>query len=340
MDTVRTVFQNHRLCVTALLLICAIPLFPEYIAPVLAIISVFVAAADARQRGTGLQLGGVGKLLLVYIAYLAVGVLYSEHKFNSLCDCLMWLVMLLAYITVVTVVYDRNRFKVASFLVTVCVGIVGAIACLQYVARLFIDSDIPNQLWGFVDRIFYQYFPMDVNIYHSDHRVASTFNNPNIMAEYLVMMLPLCIFSGFDGKRTSLQLLSRLCLLFGVFGIALSFSRGAYLALLSMLLLIIVTHLRRITPFLLSIVAAVSLIPEAVVTRFLEIGSTSDSSISQRFAAWDAAIQAVLQHPILGLGPGIMNFQEFMAAHGVYQPHAHNVVLQILACGGFIALFL
>ncbi len=340
MTVIREVCRESRWCALALLLICAVPLFPEYCAPVLAIGAVVAAAVDARCRGDRLRIGPVGKLLILYIAYMAVGILYSSHKMNSLSTVLMWAVMFCGYLAITTVVFSRRRLQAALFFFAAAAGIVGLIACFQYILRDIFNLSLPNQVWLPLDELFYRYFPIEVDMHIAPHRAASTFNNPNIMSEYLVMALPLTAICGFDGQRTRPKLAARVCLLLTMLGIGISFSRGAYLALLSMLLLIIVTNLRRITPLLLSLIAAVSLIPEAVISRFLTIGSTNDFSISQRFAAWDVAVQTIIESPLAGLGPGIMNFWEHVNNMGVNVPHAHNIILQVLVEGGFIALFL
>lgn len=336
---VRELFHESPACIVALLLIGAVPLFPEYLAPPLVVGALIAAAVDAHRRGTTIQIGPIGKLLLVYVAYMAVGVLYAEHKLNSLATTGMWAVMLCGYLTVTTVAFTRRRLHTLLLFLSVTAGIVGLIAVIQYVAQNILGLPVLNQVWYHLDKFVYSFFPMEISLDHAMHRASSTFSNPNIMSEYLVMVIPFATLCGFDGRRDRVKLVARACLLLAVFGVGVSFSRGAYLALLAMLLLILVTNLRKITPLLLSIVAAVALIPEAIISRFIAIGSVNDSSISQRFAAWDVAIQAIAESPLFGLGPGISNFSEYLHNMEIFVPHAHNVVLQILVEGGFVALF-
>ncbi len=326
--------------VLSLICIAATPLFPEYGAPCFAIAGLFCAWRDALKRNTTISIGVLGKLLLLYIGFVAFGIVYSGNRGNSFATFLMWAVMFLHYLTLTTVLYTRKRLRIMLYSVAIATGIIGAIACGQYLLRDIVGfSSLPNQVWIKFDNFFYRYFPMDVDLAMGANRAASTFNNPNIMGEHLIMVIPLVGFMGFYGKRTPLRLIARVLTLLGVFGAIVSFSRGAYIALLSMLLLIIFTHMRRVTPFMMCLIAAVSLIPEAVISRFLAIGS-GDNSIFERFSAWEVAIQAIIQHPIFGMGPGISSFWEYLVRMGVDIPHAHNLVLQILVEGGFIALFL
>ncbi len=334
------ILKTDQAAMWSLLLLGLIPLLPEYVAPVLAMISLVLASRDAHLRQNHIRVGGMGKVLIVYMAYSLLGTLYSSHPGNSAASAAMWIVMFCGYLTVVTVVHNRRRLEMALLILTLSAGLVGMVAGVQYVLRDILHLDTPNQIWLELDRLFYRNFPLVVDLSMANYRAAGTFNNPNIMAEFLVIMMPPMMYYSFGGQRTKLRLAGRLCLLAALVGIAVSFSRGAYLALLSMLLLIIVTNLRHITPLVLSLMAAVSLIPEIVIARFLAIGDSTDQSISIRFAAWDVAIQAILEHPLFGLGPGVSNLWELLKNMGIHAPHSHNLLLQLLVEGGFIALFL
>lgn len=333
------VFSEGRAFLLTVLAVALIPLMPEYCAPPLAIVSLITAFFDARERG-GIRIGVLGKLLLLYIVYIGFGILYSSHRGNSLATWLMWLVMFLVYLSLGTVLTCRKRVRIALFLVAAAAGTVGLIACAQYLLHSVLHfTSVPNQFWLPFDRIFYRFFPMDVDLTMGAERASSTFNNPNILAEYLVMVIPLVGYYGFYGKRTLLRFSGRIFTVLAVFGALVSFSRGAYIALLSMLLLIMITHLHRLSPFAMCLVAAISLVPEAMIGRFLSIGE-GGNAIFERLEAWEVAIQAIIQSPLIGLGPGVSNFWEYLTRMGVNAPHAHNLVLQVMVEGGFIALFL
>ncbi len=340
MNIRRELGKENRTCIAALILLCIVPLFPEYCAPVLAIGALVCAGFDARHRGDTLRVGTLGKLFLLYIAYMAIGIVYSKHKLNSLSTVLMWVVAFCGYLTITTLIYNRRRLHMFLFFFSLAAGLVGLVAGVQYLLRNILHLPLPNQVWEALDVVFYRYFPMTVDIHIATERAAGTFNNPNILSEFLVMSIPLVAVCGFDGQRTRVKLTARCCLLLALIGVAASFSRGAYLALLSILLLILVTNLRKISPLMLSLIAAVSLIPEVIISRFFSIGLTNDFSITQRFSTWDAALQAILRSPLFGMGPGITNFSEFAKTFGLNVPHSHNILLQLLLEGGFVGLFL
>lgn len=133
----------------SLLMVAVIPLFPEYIAPLLAIGAVVAANADAKRRGRVLSVGPIGKLLLIFMLYTAFGVLYSKHPFNSFATFLMWMVMFLAYLSMTTVLTNRHPVRHGAVLhighrwdsgacrpVSVCPQLPGRHPCAQPVLGL------------------------------------------------------------------------------------------------------------------------------------------------------------------------------------------------------------
>ena len=339
-ERVQYVFSEGYAFVATMMAVALLPLMPEYCAPPLAIFSLITALLDARSRKEHIRIGTLGKLLLFYIAYMSIGIFYSKHHGNSLSTFAMWASMFLIYLALSTVFINRKRLRIALFFIAAAAGLVGLIACGQYVLRNVMGiSSIPGKFWLPFDRIFFRFFPLEVDLSMGGDRSSSTFNNPNILAEYLVMVIPLVGYYGFYGKRTPLRMLGRCFTLLAVFGAVISFSRGAYIALLSMLLVIVATHIRKISPFAMCLIAAVSLIPEAVIGRFLSIGE-GGNAIFERLDAWEVAIQAIVKSPLFGLGPGVSNLWEMLDKMGIGAMHAHNILLQILVEGGFIGLFL
>lgn len=184
----------------------------------------------------------------------------------------MWLVMFLVYLAMTTVMTNRHRFDTALFCISVIAGIVGLVGLTQYVLNCVFGIPVSNQFWSWIDNIVLEWIPMDINITIREMRFSSTFTNPNIVGEYLVMVIPFVVYYAFGGRRTGVRLLCRFCLIFAVCGVAFSFSRGSYLGLLVILLILCITNAKRIVPFLLSFISMLLLVPQSVISRFLSIG--------------------------------------------------------------------
>lgn len=346
--------------IIAVILTALLPLFPEYIAPFLGIGALIAAYRDAKKRRQLFTVGPLGKIMLVYLLFLSVGILYSRNALSAFSAWLMWGVMLTVYVTLHTVLTSRERVDIALFALSTSAGCVGAIACIQYVLRTVFGFSGYLQLWHPLDVLVYRLSPLPVNMEVVGDRACATFNNPNIMAEYLIMAIPFIALYAFNGGRTKARLFSRGCLVLAVCGVSFSFARGSYLALLAIAAVFAIANIRRIALAFLAAFSALALTPPAVFDRLFSISRVkksvpssmtdpaaaahliaaagADKAISERFQVWQACLQSFFDHPLLGIGAGVGNTNSMLLAHSLNVPHAHNVVLQLLVEGGIVGL--
>lgn len=323
-----------------LLPIALLPVLPEYLAPVLALAVFSLACLETRRRGESIKVGRVGQAVLAYMAWMSIGVFYSSHPLNTLSTLAMWAVMFALYIGVITIVTTKERLEQLLFLIAIAVGVVGFIATVQYVLVMVFGAELSPYFWDPVDTLFYRYFPMELDfVVPGPFRTAGTFNNPNIMAEYLIMAMPFAAYYAFSRGRTTKKLIARVAVLCGITGIAVSLCRGAYLALIAMCAVVAVFRSKRMSALMLAGGAALSVVPESVFNRFLSIGS-GDKSIAHRLQMWQEALIKVADRPLFGYGAGVSNTTDMLLAINLDAPHMHNVFLQVLIEGGFPALIL
>ena len=173
-------------------------------------------------------------------------------------------------------------------------------------------------------------------------RVFSTLENPNVLGEYLLLVIPIACAAAFaaEGWKKRLACLAAagimlVCLL-------LTYSRGCYLGLLFAAAVFLVLLDRR---FLFLGIIAVALcplyLPESVITRFTSIGDLTDSSTSYRLNIWLGTLDMLRDFWFSGIGPDYDAFiavYPIYARHGVYAAHAHNLFLQILCDSGIVGL--
>ncbi|HIW74798.1 MAG TPA: O-antigen ligase family protein [Firmicutes bacterium] len=321
----------------ALLFVACIPVFPEYFAPPLAGASLLAAHFDAKRNGRRIMVGVLGKIMLAYMAYMAFGLLYTPDFFSTLATLGMWAVMFLGYLSVVTVLTDRQRYDTALFCLCLVAGLIGAIGCIQYVLRAFLGWDLTLQFWRFADQVVFEWLPIDFLPITTDLRVSSTFNNPNIFAESLIMVFPFVSYYAFSGRRTGTRTLCRFCLLAAAGGVAFSFSRGCYLALLVIALIFCIANIRKILLMIVTAASALLLVPESVMARLFSV-TGMDASTNERLRIWEIAVETIGRDPLFGLGGGIFNSWDTLVHNGINAPHMHNIVLELLVEGGVIAL--
>jgi len=175
--------------------------------------------------------------------------------------------------------------------------------------------------------------------------------HPNVMAGTLVILIPIPLALLIVAGR-SIPWYERLFLLFAVLGmgavLVLTQSRGAWIALATILILIPVSGGRRTWIIVIPIfLIGGYLIYHFGLTTIIEklISSSSVSSIDGRVEVWSRAIYMIQDFPFTGIGMGTFGkvadvlYPFFLAEPGGIF-HAHNLMLQIavdLGIPGLIA---
>lgn len=184
-------------------------------------------------------------------------------------------------------------------------------------------------------------------------RVYSTFDNPNVLGEYLVLLLPLTLAvmakSKTDGQRTTyagLLLVMAACMVF-------TWSRGAWLGVFLATALFLLIMDKR---WALCAVVGLFMLPfllgsgSAVAERLLSVGNTNDTSTAYRVSIWCASVNMIRDFWLSGIGPGSeafsMIYPKYALAGANFALHSHNLFLQLWVelgiCGitAFLALIL
>jgi putative inorganic carbon (HCO3(-)) transporter len=170
-------------------------------------------------------------------------------------------------------------------------------------------------------------------------RVFSFFGNPNVLAEYLIMVLPfgLALTWSVPDYRKKFLLLG----MTGVLALALilTFSRGGWLGLAVGLFFFALLKDRRVlllllfSALLLGLVGA-AFMPDVFLQRFATIGSSQDTSNVYRFLVWEEAFLIVKDFWATGVGLGYQAFRKiypyYMLTRQKLPFHTHNTYLQFL----------
>jgi O-antigen ligase len=173
-------------------------------------------------------------------------------------------------------------------------------------------------------------------------RVYSTLENPNVLGEYFLLVIPFAaalLLTADSWKKRGLWLAA--C---GILTVCLvvTYSRGCYLGLLFAAAIFLVLLDRRF--LILGIVAVVLsplYLPESVLTRFTSIGDMADSSTSFRVYIWMGTLAMLKDYWFCGVGPGTEAFNLVYpnyAYSAIEAPHSHNLYLQILCDTGVVGL--
>lgn len=199
------------------------------------------------------------------------------------------------------------------------------------------------------------YFGVDAGVLNKG---PSFLGNPNFTSFFLVVALPLALFFCIRAKSVLAKVYYATVLFVTLWALVVLTSRGALLALalgLIILSLLWFTKQHSRKHAILSLAAIVAggillslFLPLARPQVLKQTLQLRDDNINLRFYVWDLAAQAVLAHPVLGLGLG--NFLEYYelnrGEHLADQLEAfddpHNLFLFQASTGGlgFVLSFL
>ncbi len=182
-------------------------------------------------------------------------------------------------------------------------------------------------------------------------RAAPSFlGNPNFSSMFMACLMPLVLVFWRQSKAFAARAFYALAGFFMLSSLAILASRGALLGLLGGaavgFILLIGKYRRRFKP--LPTVAAVALV--TAVLAIVQIGrpdsfylNFNDNNIDFRLEVWQKSLQAIIQHPLVGVGLG--NFALFYehlprpAAIGVFDD-PHNLWIFLAVTGGLPLLVL
>ncbi len=169
-------------------------------------------------------------------------------------------------------------------------------------------------------------------------RAVSFFENPNMLGEYAMMLLPVAVALVLSAKERRersawmcVAVATALCLIF-------TWARGAWLGALAAFFVFAVMYSKKTIPFMLLCLVLVPflpvVLPESIVTRMTSIGDMSDSSTSYRFFIYKSALDMIADFFFTGIGVGSKNFSSVYVSYsysGIESaPHAHNLFFQLI----------
>lgn len=165
-------------------------------------------------------------------------------------------------------------------------------------------------------------------------RVGSTFENPNVLGEYLVIIIPVAISMLWGQKSWISKLVTSGLTVIMLVCLVYTYSRGAYLGLMIAFALFAVLRDRRFV-----ILGAIGLLmlpfvlPPSVINRFASIGNLTDTSSFYRISVWLGSLKIVKDYWPSGIGLGLEPFKLIYPKYSLnaaYAHHSHNIYIQLL----------
>lgn len=316
-----SVFLHPLLFIAGAVLLA--PLFPTMASLALAAASFFsLALSFAVNKSLPRRASPLDKYVLLYAAVYLFATLTSTSLSGSLYPGLLTALFVLFFLAITASGMGEKQLRLllAGMLL---VGV--AVSCYGFYQRL--NPSLFQSVWT------------DEDMFSSiTFRVYSTLENPNVLGEYFLLLIPLGAAMTLTAEGRIKRLLCGLACAVMTICLILTYSRGCYLGLLFAAAVFLVLLDQR---FLILGVIAVALsplyLPQSVLERFTSIGNMSDTSTSYRVYIWLGTLAMLKDYWFSGVGPGAAAFNSVYpeyAYNAVTAPHSHNLYLQILCDAG------
>ena len=312
---------------------CALPAVLAPFLPTMAVLGLAaigyacVALRLVRERDRPLAWSPINRYIILYAAIYLAGTFFSVDLEGSLNPGLLRVAFILFAVVLGNALLNRRQLDTVIFLMVLAGTAVAAYGILQYIFR-----------WGYQSAAW-----VDSDMFSGiEFRVPSTLENPNMLGQYFLLAIPLGGAKLLSSREWGARIFYLCCCGIMALCMILTFSRGAWLALLFaglVFVLFLNPRLILLAPF--ALIALYFVLPETVITRFTSIGDLSDDSTSYRLYIWLGTLAMLKDYWLCGIGPGEDAFNMVYPAYSynaITAPHSHNLFLQIVCDVGITAL--
>lgn len=308
------VFNQNFLVLCLCAIVAAIPILPTMLLAVLCLgtfllyfIQLFLGRVRAQRAS----------LVSVLLGCFGACILYAgatSYAFPTAILATGLFLILMAVFFVAKDVIDREEKLDFVLFVLVSMGaLIALYAIYQYIVGVEMDA-----AW------------VDANSFDITTRAYATFNNPNVLGEYLILVGSLAAGLMWKSRRWLGKLYYTGC--FGIIciGLVATGSRGAMLGLLFSAGLFVLLAEKRLIPLgIVLLLLMPFILPESLWARLASSITMSDSSSLYRMSIYSASFDIIGHYWQTGIGIGAFNeiypLFSFEAANAY---HAHNLFLQ------------
>ena len=279
------------------------------------------------QPDLALRHASFNRYILLYAVIYLVGTLFSVTLSGSLQGGMLTVVFILFALVLQNSITTRSQLDTLLFLMVLAGTAVALYGVCQYLFG-----------WGYQSAAW-----VDAEMFgDTNFRVPSTLGNPNMLGQYLILVIPLGGAGLLAAKDWGKRVFYLCCCAVMCLCMLLTLSRGAWLGLLFagfIFLMLLQPRLLLLVP--LALVALYFVLPDTVIARFTSIGNLADTSTSYRLSIWLGTLDMLRDYWLCGVGPGEAAFNLVYPRYSyneIVAPHSHNLFLQIVCDAGIVAL--
>ncbi len=255
-----------------------------------------------------------------FMAVMFFGGIVTYGGTLSLRSALIYTVLMLGYFLSVGLLNSKDNLRRAVQALCVSLLLVGLYGLYQNftgnISTEWIDTEMFDNIGG---------------------RVVSTFENPNMLGEYLILLLPILAAFAICERPLTSKSSTMVAFAVGAACLIYTWARGAWLGFLLAAVVFLLMWSRKSMALLVTGVCAlpflIPYLPESILTRFSSIGDLTDTSTNYRVYIWRGSMNLAADYAWTGIGVGESAFDRiypYYSFAGIEKaPHAHNLFLQL-----------
>ena len=273
---------------------------------------------------------GIDIPVIMFMLLLLSGGFFSLGD-GSLPSALVYICFMMGYFLVKWMFGSQKYVSRAIYAVALSATIVSLWGILEY----FIGS--PSNA------------TLDVSLFGNiSGRVTSSFTNPNMLAEFLIMAAPVTVALAAASQSKRMRFALMISAALDLVCLVLTWSRGAWLGIIiAGISALFIAGKNWLTAAVISLpagAAAFICIDSNITSRLLSVGNFSDSSTAYRINIWKSTVKLIDDHFLYGIGVGEGAFTSvfpYYALPGLTNvPHSHSLYLQIITETGIFSLLI
>lgn len=270
-------------------------------------------------------------LIDVLVALLGLLILFggictggSQDSFKT---AAMYFAFLLLYFLIVNSYIRKTWIYRGLKLIVISTGIVAILGVLEdgMIGSSFVDMSIFSDIGA---------------------RISAFLGNPNMLAAYLVIVLPIALGEVAVAGRWSTRLWYIFCSVAICVCIVMTWSRSAWLGMAVALVAFMLACDFRTGWLVVGAAATVPIwigfVPDSLIRRLSSILAVSESDLSYRMNIWRGVTRMIGDHLISGVGVGEEAFKNAYVLYAVSGTeaavHSHNLYLQVLLELGIVGI--
>ena len=302
---------------------------------VAAIVILFISLTvrTAFSKDTSLDLKRIDPAFLLYFAAILFSALFSLFGSGassaSITTSILYLSSILFTFIIANSFNDKKRLYHLINTFVYSTFIMSVYGIYQFIKRVPVDTTQVDQTTGGASM--------------SMGRVSSTLGNPNVLAGWLILVIPFMVSFFFIAKGFWRKLLFFPVVAAAIACLTLTLSRSGWVGLVvAAAVYLFLLNWRLIPVFIVLGVASLPFMPRFILDRMTTIGA--DTSSVYRFSLWAGSFRMALDNWLTGIGIGLEYFQRYFKNYIYMQydqnpVHSHMLILQIWLESGICAVF-